>query len=141
MKNCLVVIDMQNDFVSLALGSDEAKKIVPKVKECIENAIKNNEDIYFTKDTHYESYLDTKEGTFLPVKHCIEGTYGHDICDEIKVFEKNAKNIFIKNTFGYKDLPKYLDEYDTITFIGLCTDICVVMLYSQRHFILKKILS
>lgn len=145
MKNCLVVIDMQNDFVSLALGSDEAKKIVPKVKECIETAIKNNEDIYFTKDTHYESYLDTKEGTFLPVKHCIEGTYGHDICDEIKVFEKNAKNIFIKNTFGYKDLPKYLDEYDTITFIGLCTDICVVSnviltkaFYPEKNIVVKK---
>lgn len=145
MKNCLVVIDMQNDFVSESLGSDEAKKIVSNVKECIETAIKNNEDIFFTKDTHYESYLDTREGTFLPVKHCIEGTHGHDICDEIKPYEKNAKNIFIKNTFGYKDLPKYLSEYDTITFIGLCTDICVVSnviltkaFYPEKNIVVKK---
>ena len=126
MKKCLVVIDMQNDFITGSLGSDEAVKIVPKVKERIEKAIKDNEDIFFTKDTHYENYLDTREGKFLPVKHCIEGTNGYDICDELKSFEKDAKKIFIKNTFGYKNLPEYLNAYDEMTFVGLCTDICVV---------------
>lgn len=145
MKSCLIVIDMQNDFISGSLGSDEAKKIVPKVKERIEKAIKDGEDIYFTKDTHYETYLNTKEGQFLPVKHCIENTSGHDICDELKPYEKNAKNIFIKNTFGYKDLPQYLNEYDSITFVGLCTDICVVSnviltkaFYPEKNIIVKK---
>ena len=145
MKSCLIVIDMQNDFISGSLGSDEAKKIVPKVKERIEKAIKDGEDIYFTKDTHYEDYLNTKEGQFLPVKHCIENTSGHDICDELKPYEKNAKNIFIKNTFGYKDLPQYLNEYDSITFVGLCTDICVVSnviltkaFYPEKNISIKK---
>lgn len=145
MKNCLIVIDMQNDFISGSLGSDEAKKIVPLVKERIDKAIKDGEDIFFTKDTHYEDYLNTKEGQFLPVKHCIENTSGHDICDELKPYEKNAKNIFIKNTFGYKDLPKYLNEYDSITFVGLCTDICVVSnvvltkaFYPEKNIIVKK---
>lgn len=145
MKSCLIVIDMQNDFISGSLGSDEAKKIVPKVKERIEKAIKDGEDIYFTKDTHFEDYLNTKEGQFLPVKHCIENTSGHDICDELKPYEKNAKNIFIKNTFGYKDLPQYLNEYDSITFVGLCTDICVVSnviltkaFYPEKNISIKK---
>ena len=126
MKKCLVVIDMQNDFITGSLGSEEAVKIVPRVKERIEKAITDDEDIYFTKDTHDEDYLDTREGKFLPVKHCIKDTSGHEICEELKPYEKKAKNIFIKNTFGYKDLPKYLTEYDKITFVGLCTDICVV---------------
>ena len=145
MKKCLIVIDMQNDFISEALGSDEAKKIVSYVKARIEKAIKDGEDIYFTKDTHYDDYLDTKEGEFLPVKHCIEGTRGHDICDELKPYEKNAKNIFIKNTFGYKDLPNYLSDYDTITFLGLCTDICVVSnviltkaFYPEKNIVVEK---
>lgn len=126
MKNCLIVIDMQNDFITGSLGSKEAEAIVSHVKEGIKKAIDDGEDIFFTKDTHYENYMDTKEGFFLPVKHCIEGTFGHEICDELKPFEKNAKNIFIKNTFGFKDFPKYLEDYDKITIIGLCTDICVV---------------
>ena len=145
MKNCLIVIDMQNDFITGSLGSEEAKKIVPNVKERIKKAIKNGEDIYFTKDTHYDDYLNVKEGHFLPVKHCIEGTPGHDICDELKPYEKNAKNIFIKNTFGYKDLPQYLNEYDSITFVGLCTDICVVSnviltkaFYPEKNIIVEK---
>ena len=126
MKNALVVIEMQNDFISGSLGSEEAKNIVPKVKARIEKAIKDGEDIYFTKDTHYDDYEETREGKLLPVKHCIEGTKGHEICDELKPYVEKAKGVFTKNTFGYKDLPKYLGEYDKITFVGLCTDICVV---------------
>ena len=145
MKNCLIVIDMQNDFITGSLGSKEAEAIVPLVKSRIEKAIKDGEDIYFTKDTHYENYKDTKEGKFLPVEHCIEGTSGHDICDELKPFEKNAKEIFIKNTFGYKDFPKYLADYDKITLVGLCTDICVVSnamliktFYPEKNIIVEK---
>ena len=145
MKNCLVVIDMQNDFISGSLGNEEAKKIVPKVKERIERAITSGEDVYFTKDTHYENYDETKEGKLLPIKHCIEGTNGHEICNELKPYEKNAKEIFIKNTFGYKDLPKHLESYDKITFVGLCTDICVVSnvmitktFYPEKEIVLEK---
>lgn len=126
MKNCLIIIDMQNDFITGSLGSKEAEAIVPRIKERIEKAIENDEDIYFTKDTHYDDYLETKEGNYLPIKHCIEGTPGHDICDDLKPFIKNATEVFIKNTFGFKDFPKYLANYDKITLVGLCTDICVV---------------
>lgn len=145
MKNCLIVIDMQNDFITGSLGSKEAETIVPRVKERIEKAIADSEDIYFTKDTHYENYMDTKEGEFLPVKHCIEGTSGHDICDELKPYEKKAKGIFTKNTFGYKDFPNYLADYDKITIIGLCTDICVVSnamlikaFYPEKNIMVEK---
>ena len=145
MKNCLIIIDMQNDFITGSLGSKEAEAIVPRVKERIEKAISDGEDIYFTKDTHYDNYMDTKEGEFLPIKHCIEGTYGHDICDGLKPFEKNAKEIFIKNTFGFKDLPKYLNDYNQITFVGLCTDICVISnvlltktFYPEKNIIVEK---
>lgn len=145
MNNCLIVIDMQNDFISGSLGTEEAKKIVPRVKLEIENAVSNGVDVFFTKDTHYDNYLDTMEGKKLPVKHCIKGTWGHDICDELKEYEKNAKKIFIKETFGFKDLPIYLYKYDTITFVGLCTDICVISnvlltktFYPERNIIVKK---
>lgn len=145
MKNCLIVIDMQNDFITGSLGSKEAVAIVPRVKERIEKAIKDGEDIYFTKDTHYDNYMDTKEGEFLPVEHCKEGTSGHDICDELKPYEKNAQEIFTKNTFGYKDFPKYLADYNKITIIGLCTDICVVSnamliktFFPEKNIIVEK---
>lgn len=126
MKNCLIVIDMQNDFISGSLGTIEAKAIVPLVKNRIEKAINNAEDLIFTKDTHFEDYLNTKEGKNLPIKHCISGTWGHEICDELLPYTKKALTMVDKNTFGYKDLPLYTSNYEKISLIGLCTDVCII---------------
>lgn len=145
MKNCLVVIDMQNDFITGSLGTKEAVKIIPAVKERIEKAIRDGEDIFWTKDTHDGDYLKTREGRYLPVEHCIDGTEGHEICDELKPYVDKAKKVIIKKTFGSKDLPKYIEEYDNITFVGLCTDICVISnamlahaFYPEKNIIIEK---
>lgn len=126
MKNCLIIVDMQNDFITGSLGTDEAKAIVPFVKARIEKAISDGDDLIFTEDTHTKDYLNTKEGQKLPIEHCIEWTDGHHICPELEPYTKNAKKIINKNTFGYKDLPLYVAPYDNITLIGLCTDVCVI---------------
>lgn len=123
----LVVIDMQNDFVSGVLGSTSAQTIVPLVLERIDTF---DGKIIFTKDTHKENYLDTMEGKKLPVKHCIKGTYGHDIVDGL-----NTKNheVIEKTSFGSPDLIYRLQEINkqepitSITLIGVCTDICVMV--------------
>lgn len=128
MKKALVIIDMQNDFIDGALGTDEAKKIVPKVIEFIE---KWNDPIFITKDTHGEDYLDTPEGKKLPVKHCIQGTQGWELNEKVqealnkKEFHKFE---YHKPTFGSIDLMDDLVRFgfDEIVFFGLCTDICVV---------------
>lgn len=145
MKKCLIVIDMQNDFISGSLGTKEAKEIVSSVKKRIEKAKKDGEDIIFTKDTHTKKYLETREGKNLPVKHCIINTWGHEICDELVSYTKDALMVVDKNTFGYKDLPLYVEKYDTITLIGLCTDICVISnaillkaFYPEKEFIIEK---
>ena len=77
----LVVVDMQNDFIDGALGTKEAAAIVPYVKEVIENF---EGRIIFTRDTHFENYMDTQEGKNLPVPHCIKGTEGWQICAELE---------------------------------------------------------
>ena len=52
----LIVVDMQNDFITGSLGSEEAKKIVPYVKEKVE---KFEGRVIFTMDTHNKNYLNT----------------------------------------------------------------------------------
>lgn len=120
----LVVVDMQNDFISGALGSADAVKIVPAVVEKVKNF---DGKVIFTRDTHFEDYLDTQEGKNLPVKHCIKDTDGWQICDELKDF---ANDVVDKITFGSVDLPKVIkeatDTVDEIELCGLCTDICVI---------------
>lgn len=124
MKKILIVVDMQNDFIDGALGTKEAEAIVPYVKSLIERF---DGKVIFTRDTHYENYMDTQEGKNLPVPHCIKGTDGWQIRAELEAL-RNTEAID-KVTFGSKDLVKLLadeEKIESITFVGLCTDICVI---------------
>ncbi len=120
----LIVVDMQNDFITGSLGSVLAEKIVPDVVEKVKNF---DGKIIFTRDTHFEDYMKTQEGKNLPVEHCIKDTDGWQICDELKAYANDVVN---KITFGSVDLPgilkDYGDEIDEIELCGLCTDICVI---------------
>lgn len=126
MQHLLLVIDMQNDFIDMALGTEEAVKIVPIVEEIIKS---HKGKVIFTKDTHLENYMSTKEGARLPVPHCIKGTQGWEICDALKPY---ASEIIEKKTFGSLELIDVLRNEDNkervgkITLVGLCTDICVI---------------
>ncbi len=128
MRKILVVIDMQNDFIDGALGTKEACAIVEAVKEKIRSY--PADDIFVTKDTHGEDYMQRQEGAFLPVPHCIKGTNGWEIHPEIAPLLSGAV-IVEKPTFGSTALAEKLrglSEQDEIELelIGLCTDICVV---------------
>lgn len=127
MKKVLCVIDMQEDFVNGCLGSNEAKAIVPEVVALVDAYKKQGDLVIFTKDTHQSNYLETQEGKFLPVPHCLQGTSGHDLIDALKDLSKDAI-IIEKPTFGSRDLVDYLkgQSFLDITLIGVCTDICVI---------------
>lgn len=128
MNKLLVIVDMQNDFISGALGSSDAVGIVP----CVEKKIVHwDGDIVCTLDTHHEDYLDTNEGKRLPVVHCVKDSDGWQINDRICVSIKASKKpvkVFTKETFGSIELSEYIQKqnYDYIEFVGLCTDICVI---------------
>ena len=124
MKKILVVVDMQNDFIDGALGTAEAVAIVPYVKSLIEGF---DGRVFFTRDTHFENYMETEEGKNLPVPHCIKGTHGWQIRAELDALR--ATEAIDKLTFGSRDLVEVLareGEIESITFVGLCTDICVI---------------
>ena len=127
MKKILIVVDMQNDFIDGALGTKEAVAIVPKVEEKIRNF---DGEVFFTRDTHETYYLETQEGKNLPVKHCIRDTEGWQIRKELDVLRKTKP--IDKETFGSTELAGELvmlnedQEIESITLVGLCTDICVI---------------
>ena len=125
MKKLLVVIDMQNDFVTGSLGSKDAVAILPNVMERIRLARENGVQVVFTRDTHFENYFSTQEGEKLPVLHCIKDTRGWEIADGL--FEGNER-VFDKPTFGSVQLAEFVKEerFDEVELVGVCTDICVV---------------
>ena len=130
MRRILVVIDMQNDFIDGSLGTPEAQAIVENVKKKIMSYPQG--DIVATMDTHEKKYLSTQEGKKLPVKHCIRGTKGWQIRDDIAaLLEEKQARIVEKPGFGSlklsDDLKKLAsDNAIELELIGLCTDICVV---------------
>jgi nicotinamidase-related amidase len=128
MERYLVVIDMQKDFIDGALGSEMAQRIVPEVIRKIGEYKPGN--IYATRDTHFENYLDTLEGKKLPVTHCVKESEGWQIHPEVSAAMPEAK-IFDKYTFGSEQLAQELYQRSLagemeIELAGLCTDICVV---------------
>lgn len=128
--NLLIVIDMQNDFIDGALGSPEAAAITGNV---IEKVRSFDGEVVFTRDTHFEDYMNTQEGRNLPVPHCIKGSSGWQLIPELEEFRLgHGCKVFDKPTFGSVELAEYVsglyqaDELDSATVIGVCTDICVV---------------
>lgn len=145
MKKFLIIVDMQNDFITGSLGTPEAQAILPRVVKHIEETPEDVK-IIFTQDTHMKNYLDTAEGKKLPIEHCIRGTVGWEI-PGVLTNGLDKPFIFEKPTFGSLELMDYLydhigkDQDAEIEFCGLCTDICVVsnVLLAKAHFPEAKI--
>ncbi len=144
MSKVLVVVDYQNDFVDGSLGFNQSENIAGNIYTLVVNALRNGDLVVFTKDTHGEDYLETREGRFLPVKHCIKGTKGHQLFGELKVFEEEIRpNVIVleKGDFGCDKLCSAIEEAfggapDEIEFCGVVTNICVLsnVVLCQTHF-------
>lgn len=123
----LIAVDLQNDFIDGVLGTPQARSMLPDALKKI-SQFKGN--VYFTRDTHEENYLQTQEGKFLPIPHCIKNTNGwqlHPMVESLRVLPA-----IDKPAFGSTQLVSILTEInhtniiESITLIGLCTDICVI---------------
>lgn len=121
----LVVIDMQNDFVTGPLGTKEAETIVPKIAAFIKDF--NGKRVY-TQDTHHSDYLNTQEGENLPIPHCIKGYPGWEIVPEIKDLITEQDTMLTKPIFGSLKLLDMIrqNKYNNIYLVGVCTGICVI---------------
>lgn len=129
MKKTLIVIDMQNDFVDGSLGTKEAQAIVPNVKKKIEEYKARGDEIIFTRDTHFDNYLETNEGKNLPIKHCIRQAPGWEISSELST---DGATILDKYTFGLFNIGEVVkmvlddDVPESIEIVGLVLNICVI---------------
>ena len=124
-EKLLIVVDMQKDFVDGALGTKEAVAIVPPAVEKVKKEKEKGTSIWFTRDTHGEDYLQTQEGEKLPVPHCIQGTAGWEIIEELASY---AETVIDKPSFGSLELAEYLKQtgYDQVEFVGVVTNVCVL---------------
>ncbi len=124
MRDLLIVVDMQNDFVDGSLGTVEARGIVGAVAAKIAEYETAGKPIVYTRDTHSADYLETFEGRKLPVPHCIEGSKGWRLCPGVGAADDIC--CVNKKTFGWLGWKQFADDAGSIELCGLCTDICVI---------------
>lgn len=122
----LVVVDMQNDFITGPLGSPEAQALVEPMVDYIKKF--DGSRVVYTYDTHREDYLTTNEGKHLPVEHCMFYSEGWKIPKELTKAAGIRLKLCYKNSFGDLDLIDICkgEDEDEIEICGVCTDICVV---------------
>ena len=131
MNRILVVIDMQNDFITGSLGTKEAEAIVSNVADKIRSYREKHFRVFATKDTHYsDTYLTTQEGKKLPVLHCIKDTDGWRFPEELEELISPTE-IWNKESFGSLRAMEAIAQVAkktnaVVEFCGLCTDICVI---------------
>lgn len=134
MKKLLVCVDYQTDFVTGALGFEAAQKLCPGIAARVKSQLNDGDFLIFTRDTHTADYLNTPEGKFLPVPHCIEGTPGHSLYGELAKYENETHpNMLILNkpTFGCAEIAEKAallcgGAPDVIELCGVVTNICVI---------------
>ena len=126
MKTLLIVVDMQNDFLTGKKGTAEAQAILTAVNAKIEQA----QHVIYTLDTHDDCFVSSQQGRKTPDEHCKKGSWGHSLADGLTVKE-NAE-IIEKHTYGSLKLGETvrelldLGEIDAVELIGVCTDACVI---------------
>jgi len=127
-KKLLAVIDYQNDFVCGSLGFPAATKIESGICRKIEKYHEEESDVLFTFDTHFDDYSTTQEGRFLPVVHCINQREGWQLYGKVATLRSHNDFTISKYCFGSIDFANFLTErqYDSIEFVGVVTDICVI---------------
>ena len=130
MNRYLFVIDYQNDFVDGALGFPGAEKLDEKIAAKIRAYGKGH--VLFTRDTHFDNYLQTREGKNLPVPHCIRGSQGWQVYGqtaealaevEAPAIDKLVFGMDVTDPATAAVLPESADE---IELVGLVSNICVV---------------
>jgi len=129
-RKILLVIDMQEDFLTGALANRAAQRIVDSVKAKVLEYLEKGYPVFFTRDTHDKNYLKTQEGKMLAVEHCLRGSEGWQITAALRQYARED-SVFDKPSFGSLDLPGWLEKKlgglpEEIELCGVCTDICVI---------------
>ncbi|MBM6937993.1 cysteine hydrolase [Pseudoflavonifractor phocaeensis] len=129
MKQLLLVVDYQRDFVDGALGFAGAEALDGPIARRIARARDEGWDVAFTLDTHNDNYLDTQEGRKLPVSHCILNSDGWQLYGQTgQALRRETDMVICKPTFPSLWLGNWLKQqgYDAVELCGLVSHICVL---------------
>ena len=128
MKQILLVIDYQHDFVDGSLGFAGAEELDERIAAYIERFRARGDEVIFTLDTHSKGYERTREGRFLPTVHCMRQSDGWRLYGKTAQAMRPQDLCFEKSSYGSPELFDYLRgaRADRIVLVGLVSNICVL---------------
>ena len=136
-----IVVDVQKDFITGTLANERAQANVAHLAQTAQSHARAGHWMFFTRDTHPDNYLQTREGRHLPVAHCIQGKDGWNLAAELETAMSDTEpavcRIIDKPTFGSYMLPgdildelmahnRSVEDIEKFVIYGYCTDICVI---------------
>lgn len=128
MRQALVVVDFQKDFVDGSLGFPQAPDLEAAICAKIDAYHAQNHTVIFTFDTHAANYLKTQEGKKLPISHCLKNSEGWQLYGRVAGLRRPEDVVIEKPGFGSLELAGYLrsSRFDRVELIGLVSNICVI---------------
>lgn len=145
MKNILLIVDPQNDFITGTLAVEGAEEKMKKLSDYIEEKGKEYDYICITLDSHPKDHCSFQANGGIWPEHCVVYTKGWEIPNYLEAVLKDLKvacyhkgdlsnieeySIFNNEEDGYvltkqiTDLLKHDDLY--IDVCGIAGDYCVL---------------
>ena len=129
MTEVVIVVDMQRGFLEeghpLYCGP-EARRVIRPVLNCLEKAVGQGAQLFFTADTHDPG---DKEFKMWP-PHCLRGSEEAEIIPELSLYLSQGTLVQKRrySAFFETDLAERLTalQPEKIVICGVCTDICVM---------------
>ena len=127
-RTAVVVVDMQNDFVRKGgkLYVPDAEKTIGPIRKLLDKARVKGVRVIYTQDWHLRNDPEFE----VWGEHCVEGTWGADIVDELKpmqgdvVVRKRRYDAFFGTDLDY--LLRHVVKADTLVLTGTVANICVL---------------
>ncbi|MEN3015484.1 MAG: bifunctional nicotinamidase/pyrazinamidase [bacterium] len=108
---CLIVVDMQNDFLpGGALEVPNSDTIIPIINEYIKLFTEKKMLVVYTRDWHPEDHISFRENGGIWPRHCVQNTFGAQIHPSIIIPRSNY--LMISKAYQ-KDLEAYSGFYQT----------------------------
>ena len=122
----LVIVDVQNDFISGTLRIEGARSILEPIKQFIKKNQSNIDKIIFTVDWHPYNHCSFKENGGKWPQHCVQFTPG--ACIEPKLL-KFVQALKIKYSVSTKGELEYYEQYGAFDDIEYVQDGALINRY------------
>ena len=107
MKNILLIVDPQNDFITGTLPVEGAEEKMKNLAEYLKNSGYEYDTVCITMDSHSENHCSFQENGGIWPKHCVFGSWGWDVPSYLDEVFENLPRIACYHKGDTPDVEEY----------------------------------